>query len=378
MRGDTYYIADGVYPSYKFDDPESGSELIYIGKATGNEHGTDTGWDDSYGDGQAVFASMTFREPYFHIDGKTGEGVSGYGIKVYQSNLSGKCIDIRNHGKYNSHHITIEHVECEHAGMDREGGNNADIIYMLGGDGRYVNNVTFRNVYAHDVTRTIIFARRAQFITFDHCFFENCQNDVGVHGEGVSWDNSGEMHVTWKYCTWKDIEGAGIIIIGLDHKSAHSELDIFGNVFYTTDPEKFTCTDGIIASLSKNAVSNARVYNNTFFGIASPFASLGIVSWNAGAHNQSYNNLISDLGKPGTWRNCDHDYNAYHRSGSFTEMNGQILTESPFVNSKSFNFHLRVPTKLGLKLDDPYDIDLEGNRRGMDGVWDRGAYEFKN
>ena len=34
VRGDTYYIADGSYGSYTFNDAQSGSTLIYIKKAT--------------------------------------------------------------------------------------------------------------------------------------------------------------------------------------------------------------------------------------------------------------------------------------------------------------------------------------------------------
>jgi hypothetical protein len=41
IRGATYYIADGSYSSYTFDDAESGSEYIYIKKATLWDHGID-------------------------------------------------------------------------------------------------------------------------------------------------------------------------------------------------------------------------------------------------------------------------------------------------------------------------------------------------
>jgi hypothetical protein len=57
-RGDTYYIADGSYVTYIFDDVASGSLVITIKKATVADHGTETGWLDTYGDGQAVFADV--------------------------------------------------------------------------------------------------------------------------------------------------------------------------------------------------------------------------------------------------------------------------------------------------------------------------------
>src|SRR6478672_8702003 len=43
-RGDTYYVADGSYGNPVFDDPESGTLVITIKKATITDHGTDTGW----------------------------------------------------------------------------------------------------------------------------------------------------------------------------------------------------------------------------------------------------------------------------------------------------------------------------------------------
>ncbi len=46
-RGATYYIADGQYPPYSFNDDESGEEYITIKKAIESDHGTDTGWAQS-------------------------------------------------------------------------------------------------------------------------------------------------------------------------------------------------------------------------------------------------------------------------------------------------------------------------------------------
>ena len=92
-RGDTYYIADGNYASYIFDDAVSGTTVITIKKAmsTGygtGDHGTETGWSSSYGDGQAVFAeNITFYKGYYVIDGNgthtiPSKNSSDYGFKI--------------------------------------------------------------------------------------------------------------------------------------------------------------------------------------------------------------------------------------------------------------------------------------------------------
>jgi len=369
VRGDTYYIADGSYGGVEFDNSANGTQYITIKKAIETDHGTDLGWQFSYGDGQAEFnGRMYFSQPYYHIDGQVGKNNSDHGIYIHQTSLSpgGKCIDIRN-----THHIIIRHVEAEHAGMDMEGGNNADIIYMIGS-----NNLTFQYIYAHDVTRVIVFARSTQYVTFDRCYFERCQNNVGIHGEGVSWDNSGELHLTFKFCVFKDIEGMGVIVIGLDHSSFHSEIDIYGNVFYTTIPVKYTCTDGVVTSCGGNSVSNARFYNNSIIGISSPWNAVGIVLWNSGSNNVAYNNLIYNLGKQGSWSNCEHDYNLYYNAGNQTEAHMQIGVAELFMDINSYDFRLKSATRAGTELQSPYNEDLDGNSRGEDEIWDRGAFEY--
>jgi hypothetical protein len=78
-RGDTYYIADGTYNGYWFDDPASGTTVITIKKATVMDHGTATGWSDAFGDGVATFTgSLTFSTPYFTVDGQVGGGPAGW------------------------------------------------------------------------------------------------------------------------------------------------------------------------------------------------------------------------------------------------------------------------------------------------------------
>src|SRR5205807_275368 len=55
VRGDSYYIATGTYPRYRFNTPESGTTVITIKKATPTDHCTDAGFQAGYGTGQAVW-----------------------------------------------------------------------------------------------------------------------------------------------------------------------------------------------------------------------------------------------------------------------------------------------------------------------------------
>ncbi|MGZ3805746.1 MAG: hypothetical protein ACXVB4_16130, partial [Pseudobdellovibrionaceae bacterium] len=75
VRGDTYYIAAGNYSGRTFNTPTSGTTLITIKKAIEADHGTETGWQASYGTGQAAFTGMLeFTSSYWVFDGMTGGG----------------------------------------------------------------------------------------------------------------------------------------------------------------------------------------------------------------------------------------------------------------------------------------------------------------
>src|SRR5690242_5411123 len=68
-RGDTIYVATGNYGSYTFSTAASGSTVITIKKATVADHGTATGWSDTYGTGQAVWTGWTIRSDNWVFDG---------------------------------------------------------------------------------------------------------------------------------------------------------------------------------------------------------------------------------------------------------------------------------------------------------------------
>ena len=72
VRGDTYYVADGTYAPRTFSTPASNNLVITIKKATVSNHGTETGWDITYGNGQATFAGQIhFTTSNWVFDGVT-------------------------------------------------------------------------------------------------------------------------------------------------------------------------------------------------------------------------------------------------------------------------------------------------------------------
>src|SRR5690348_14113000 len=79
VRGDTYYLADGIYPIYVFTTADSTTTVITIKKAIASDHCADTGWNTgTMGSGQAVFTpsgasnfgvGFRVRSDYFTLDG---------------------------------------------------------------------------------------------------------------------------------------------------------------------------------------------------------------------------------------------------------------------------------------------------------------------
>ena len=92
VRGDTYYVADGAYASRTFNKAANSNLVITIKKATVADHGTETGWVNTYGDGQAVFNStVTFSTDDWVLDGSTRDesnspvswfNATSYGFKI--------------------------------------------------------------------------------------------------------------------------------------------------------------------------------------------------------------------------------------------------------------------------------------------------------
>lgn len=55
-----------------FNTPDGGIIPVYIMKAVPADHGTDTGWENTNSNGQALFNGyLLFKTSYYFIDGQT-------------------------------------------------------------------------------------------------------------------------------------------------------------------------------------------------------------------------------------------------------------------------------------------------------------------
>jgi hypothetical protein len=69
-RGHVYFIAGGTYPGYTFDDDADGAARIVVRRATSSDHGDDSGWDDAFASGEAVFGELDFEAPGYDFEGR--------------------------------------------------------------------------------------------------------------------------------------------------------------------------------------------------------------------------------------------------------------------------------------------------------------------
>jgi hypothetical protein len=392
VRGDTYYVASGTYntATVNFNTPESGSSVITIKKATVADHGTSTGWSDSFASGPAKIVEdasqnsvINFGSGYWVFDGQTGGGPgswkTGFGFYVNTTRVSNPAPGIGTNDNITGQ-ITVRHVEVEgdHGDGDGSGAANNDGI-----SAGLTNNITFSHMYIHDQGRCSIFWR-ASNSTIQYSWMARNESTAGEHSEGASiWSGIGTKvsNLTFAYDVWEDIEGTGIIVATIDG------MQVYGNVFFTTSAYNLSrgglgngsvttwtaasCQSG--CGPNSEGATSVKVYNCTFAELA---GAGGIRFPNTlSANNEALNNLLLNIGAVDWTLVGTHDYNWFFNSGPQSESHMQTGIAVPFVSEATEDFHLLSHTNSGTPLSSPFNLDPDGNVRGASGIWDRGAYQ---
>jgi len=382
-RGHTYYIADGSYAARDFEDPVSGTERITIKKATGSDHGTDTGWQDSYGDGYALWGPIYFKTSHYTFDGSTGGGTgswrTGHGFR-FDVSSGGFAMTIgdpwgpassRESDRYG---IIIKHVEVsgtQKPCSDVGGGG----LKIAGGQLGH-HDIQLSYLWLHDLAICMQGALLKDSI-LENSLLERQASSSSCHSEGwAAWGPS--ENITVRNNIFSDIEGTAFIAIGNAY-----DWDVYNNIFMCTEGRPYSCGvgNGVIGTTDHDyeTTSDWRVYNNNFVNIQNARIDLNSPNGPAAQRNRVFNNIF--LGNSGTGFSGveEHDYNWFYNNGASddyanTETHGQIGTGTPFVNWQNLDFRLNGPTQPGIPTE--FTTDIIGNVRGADGVWDRGVHEY--
>ena len=379
VRGNTYYLADGNYGSYVFDDPSTGTTLITIKKAIASDHGTDVGWDASYGVGQAVFSDWQIYTDYYTFDGqnrntdwRTG-GVNQYGISTGNTRLD-------NGAGTGGNNLNFRYIDIHGGGRDT--GYGDDVIYGLTGN----SNITFQYCALRDSGRTIFLMRgNWQNLTVDHSYLARNTSTPVNHGEMLSMTDS--TNVTFSNNAIEDIEGTAVFA-GLNNGVANN-WKIYGNTFlhtnaYIADTGRVPGHNWGIAGIvfcandasQNNTCSNFLTYNNTIVNIQGTYSGI-IIQQGTGniTENNIFYNSVRTGGMAGTT-----GWNWYYNTVQDGDSSGtkQICSSNCnlFVDSTNRDFRLASATTAGTTLPSPFDVDPNLITRGSDGTWDRGAFEY--
>lgn len=392
-RGDTYYIADGSYGGYTFDDAASGTTPITIKKCTASDHGTETGYSAGYCDGQAVFSGLTFKRPYYVFDGaKRNESnwqetlVYGFKIsEIYASTDDGA----------NAPNITIRYVDI--------GGPNGEIctgntpgsgIYAVYGS---MHNWTISRSHIHNVEISI------RTVDVNNWTIEHTHLGPSWAKESISNNEASGWIIRHNKFIDNLIYPPSACQHGGDGATAdtwtrvnngsNDNWSIYGNVFGDSGTyNNILRTNAVVLgnywSGPSDGVSGWKVYNNVFYNIqgGKNLVKLGNGSGNVVANNLWYKSrqagqdigIVTNGAVYTSW--CNSTPYSLCPSSPGTWLQG---SDNPFVNVAGFNFNLKSsisgasPINTGTALGSGFDpVDGNGNIRGADGTWDIGAYEY--
>ena len=368
VRGTTYYVADGSYAAYTFNDAASGTTAITVVKATAADHGTGTGWLATYGDGASTFASLRIVSTGY-VDVKGIVVTAGIDIEPPSGGLPSA-----------THHITLRGITAQSLGVVGQ-----DILVQGG-----------------------------SFGGFNACDVNNPEDIIQVW---QSPDSGGTYHaatrVTFDGVTVHDVTDNGNLCAGLSTSGRHVDcMQILAGHFITIKNSRFynCATSDIIARPFRDTLNDIVVENNFFQEVMSPGASINFLSDNdlisgtnifrynsmsgtllvgtatlaAGASIQVYGNIHQ-----GTW-NClsyvTYSYNIY-TSGSTLCGAHSLLGTPKFVGpvpAPSYlgpapDFHLAADDTLARRAGNAAAYpatDIDGNPRAVGGAPSIGADEF--
>lgn len=389
VRGDTYYIAAGPgYAAQNWNKAASGTLPITIRRATVADHGTDTGWDNAF-DGRVIWGyGHTVSTGFWIFDGVSAGNMTDGTSYGFYFNHGSNCSNDQKIVSIGATDVTFRYLAMDMCAPSFDfakwcfeitpGANNTVISHAY-----CVNSIDFIQTNGDQAQRNA---------TYEYVYTKNNGGSATNHGEVYQLVCNG---CTIRYNYFADcsstscISGNAGTAPGAPNLIPLFNTKIYGNIFNHVD-----AGNGVIHAAGSTGIAGTLFYNNTIVNqTTGPFFDecSGHTCPSGSGNNVVQNNLIwngnCSLGQLGL-SGDSHDYNTFLSCAGSppSEPNRQTGNYNPFVSSATNDFHLASyspgacssTTTLcaGTPLPSPYDVDPDGNTRGGDGVWDRGAYEF--
>lgn len=356
VAGNTIWIADGNYNGVTFDRAASGNVVITVKKATIADHGSSNGWADAFGNGQSVFSGMVrFQSDDWTFDGNTDAFFTAYGFYITTTSTSiAASLVVGDIPPTIVDNITVRDTRANPNGM-----SNRRACRVNAATNTYMANVRCGDSDGDAFNA----AGQIDGMTLEYMHIGPRDDDPTTNWHGDAFEIAGvSLNVVFRYSI-VNFSGQGIFWGG---NVTNSEWDVYGNVL--TGGNSAKCAD-----TQSGAVGVVlRFYNNTCYNAQTEAMSIsGAVS------GEIKNNIFFNTKLP-QYGSTAHSHNAYGElfSGTPTETGFQTITAAIFNDVLNDDVTLASATNAGVTLDPPYDVDRNGNTRGEDLNWDRGAFEF--
>ena len=420
VRGDSYYVAAGDFrpTQYSFNTPDAAAATITIIAPTAANHCTDTGWNASTMQGQAKFAPMQFTTDYWILNGSyrsTASGnpwqdwtnASGYGIAIDNTNaVSGflnQCSICFTQGGGN--HSQVLYVDAKGSGSTSSSGNPCDFgVWWQYGP---FNNVYIGHSHFHDTgAAPNLLLDDISNLTLEYTWIERDFYVSNCHSEGIALRSEGNTvsNQIIRYNFVENTPGTAPFLATPGGSGGNkSNVWIYGNITFYNQAEStgqpFGGGDGAIDFCCENNpdlnYTNVNIYNNTF-------ANLNL--------NTQGQNIVFGAGWPVTVSGLNIQNNIWFNSSSpasspltcTSTLGGACInviqspnygpTTNPFINGNinsagADNYQLKADTPAGAALSSSsppgcttnvncLNVDMNGNIRGSNGIWDQGAFQF--
>ena len=291
---------------------------------------------------------------YLEVDGVDGEGFDKgkHGFKVVSTNsVENSCaVSI-------GHDVGASHLRFKHISFQSPTHGNGNGVRVFWVNSPSSHDVTFQN--CSFLGERVALALSASDYLIDHCYFKDVgSTDSALHSEVIGFNGN---DLTIRYSIFENMWGTAnttyIEPLGTNTQGVY----IYGNVFKSTSVNEST-GKGIFAITSSDIATDVKIYNNTIYGLN---GTSGVYGGNVpGSEVEVFNNIWQNCAKPPVFAQCIEGYNIKNTGGI------------PFINPEEVNFHLSSSTEAGTALASPYNIDANGQSRGVEGLWHIGAYEY--